>query len=186
MASRDTSIVAKNNSAYKFKTPERFCVICGAIGACFIPVLLGLWVLIPRVEAISNTCNLMTDFENWNDCAAYDYEIAFGLTFIFATPCAAWLAIRRLRKAYFANNLVRFYSPISAGILSATFMHAISAIIFFIVIIGSGYLLNELIYWHIIFIFIFHLMLWVFITLPLSALCAVIFSFVALRSINPK
>jgi len=137
----------------------------GAIWACVIPMGLGVLCL----------ATLLRDpiFHG-----SFRYSI-FPISFLLVAPLSAWLACRRLRRLTDMKQLSRWRSSFFAGLGSTSLVQLIIAAVLTCVLLGAvaiGGLRNGEDWSYIIGnSLFFNALIWVNITLPLTAICATIF-----------
>lgn len=148
----------------------------GAIWACVIPVGIGIIISVFEISRLPETMS-------WNDFNVMEFHwtLPFAACFILGAPLAAWIACRRLRQADDATKLRRWKTVAGAGLRAASGVHFSAATLYSILTYWLIDLLAgaEVEQWEktetMAFSAIGNVILWIFITLPLTLLCATIF-----------
>ena len=139
----------------------------GAIAACILPVLLGLYMFIAHMTSV-----------NAND---YWFTLPIIMCFIFGTPIAAVLACRTIRKAKYPDHVSDWGLACLTGLRGATIIHFWAALIHTTGNMLFGYKsvpevggLTEFVP-NFLLVITLQLLIWVIVTLPLSFMCGTIF-----------
>lgn len=139
----------------------------GAIAACLLPILLGLWMLIAHINAVNSK-------DDW-------FALPIILCFIFGTPIAAWLACRTIQKGKYPDFMSEWALACLAAFRGATIIHFWAALIH-----TTGNMIfssNAAPVWvgvtefvpNVLLVIVLQLLLWILITLPLSFICGTIY-----------
>jgi len=166
------------------KAGQETKMLRGAIWACVIPVGIGLILLVIALFSLrSPAVPSGALYMNSRDFLAF---LPIAACFIFGAPLSAWLACRSLRKINSINKISLWRSSALRGVLSASLIHVVSALLYIIsvsvIILGDNYVSfskRDQAYNPLPDLFIgsaiINLVLWVIITLPLALICATIF-----------
>lgn len=151
----------------------------GAIWACVLPMALGFMLLAFIIYDLVFYMQLRFIVRTH-----HFFTQPTAACFILGTPLAAWLACWYLKKFINRAKLRYWRSSALAALLGATSVHFVAAITYAVVVAlfvdmsGGGYDSSQYDkgFWDIFFsMMTFHWVIWLFITLPLSLICATIF-----------
>lgn len=154
----------------------------GAIWACVIPVGLGVIGLSLLLLDVAQRASIGAKY--WDHILILLPIIA---CFILGAPLSAWLACRNLKKINSFEKLSLWRSSASRGLLSAGLVHLVWSTLYIIVVViiilnldsqafGNSFDRPGNPFFSMLLGFtMMNLFLWLFITLPLSLLCATIF-----------
>jgi len=151
----------------------------GAIWACVIPVGLGLIGLGFTIFDL-----MFYEQKKFIVRTHHFFTRPVVLSFILGTPLAAWIACRHLRTINSAEKLSRWRRSPFEGLVGATLAHFGAVCLYvicvwlFVDLTGGGYDMSQRDVGVLEIGFkmlTFNTVLWLFITLPLSLICATIF-----------
>ena len=142
------------------KSPYWLWLLIGGVSSCIIPVSIGLYIFFNRGHNLE------------------PLEVALWMTFIFGTIIAAWLGCFKvnMNKENGFNGAGTF---VVIGIKSATLVHFTASILAVLSMGQNSGFVGLMVVG--LFSLIYQIPLWIFVTLPLSALCGWIFRLVAIQ-----
>ena len=150
---------------YQLKQPAQRYARIGAFYAGLLPVMIGLLILIGIIDSAISFKNPLS--------------LPIALGFVFGAPVIAWFSQAALAK----RETINFRHLIEIALFWATMVHVFLgfAFLLFYVISGSGPTYGLALVYNVLKI---SMMLWAFMTIPLTVICCFIFKVSALRPIQ--